>query len=300
MKISVLTPTYNRGNLLKRLYTSLIENSKYDVEIEWLIMDDGSTDNTNEIINGFVKGNKIDIKYYVQENKGKMTAINNLMNYVTGDVIIDCDSDDYFTDDAFEIIKQEYIKHKDKKSVYGLCFLKYDQNGNNMGNQFQKEKTTMFDLYFKEGEDGEKAIVFYSNIRKKYKHELENNERFVTEARMYHKMDEKYQMICINKPIMICEYQKDGYTNNIINQFKENPFGYYKYFQEILQKDMKGVSFRKRLYVIKHYILFSYLTKKYKGKVIKNLENKMLYYILLLPGILKSKKIIKNTKINNI
>ena len=286
MKISVLTPTYNRGNLLKRLYTSLIENSKYDVEIEWLIMDDGSTDNTNEIINGFVKGNKIDIKYYVQENKGKMTAINNLMNYVTGDVIIDCDSDDYFTDDAFEIIKQEYIKHKDKKSVYGLCFLKYDQNGNNMGNQFQKEKTTMFDLYFKEGEDGEKAIVFYSNIRKKYKHELENNERFVTEARMYHKMDEKNQMICINKPIMICEYQKDGYTNNIMNQFKENPFGYYKYFQEILQKDMKkGVSFRRRLYVIKHYILFTALIKN--KLILKNTNgriNKILILMLYLPG----------------
>lgn len=288
MKISVLTPTYNRGNLLKRLYNSLIKNSKYDVQIEWLIMDDGSTDDTNEIINEFIKENKIDIKYYVQENQGKMSAINNLINYATGNMIIDCDSDDCFTDNAFEIIKEEYNKYKDEKNIYGLCFLKYDQNGNNMGNQFQKEKTTMFDLYFKEGEDGEKAIAFYSNIRKQYKHELENNERFVTEARMYHKMDEKYQMICINKPIMICEYQKDGYTNNIINQFKENPFGYYKYFQEILQKDMKGVKFRKRIYVIKHYILFSYLTKQYDTKCSIGELNKIIYYLLLIPGVIKS------------
>ena len=135
MKISVLTPTYNRGNLLKRLYNSLIENSKYDVQIEWLIMDDGSTDNTKEIINEFIKKNKIDIKYYSQENQGKMTSINNLMNYVTGDIIIDCDSDDYFTDNAFEIVKQEYTKYKDEKNIYGLCFLKYDQNRNNMGNK---------------------------------------------------------------------------------------------------------------------------------------------------------------------
>lgn len=300
MKISVLTPTYNRGNLLKRLYTSLIENSKYDVQIEWLIMNDGSTDNTNEIINEFLKENKIDIKYYIQENQGKMTAINNLMNYVTGDIIIDCDSDDYFTDNAFEIIKQEYARYKDEKDVYGLCFLKYDQNRNNMGSQFQKTKITMFDLYFKEGEEGEKAIVFISNVRKNYKHELENNEKFVTEARMYHKMDENYKMICINKPIMICEYQKDGYTKNIIKQFKENPFGYYKYFQEILQKDMKGVSFRKRLYVIKHYILFSYLTKQYTGKVIRNLKNRIVYYILLIPGMIKSSKMIKRQRIDKI
>jgi len=91
MKISILTPTYNRANLLKNLYISLIENSKYDGDIEWLIMDDGSTDNTQEVIKEFIKENKIDIKYYIQENQGKMKAINNLIQYVTGDFIIDCD-----------------------------------------------------------------------------------------------------------------------------------------------------------------------------------------------------------------
>ena len=300
MKISVLTPTYNRGELLKKLYDSLIENADYGVKIEWLIMDDGSTDNTKTIVEQFIKENKIEVKYYYQKNQGKMIAINNLVQHVTGDLMIDCDSDDYFTKNAFEIIKQEYTKHQYKKDVYGLCFLKYDQNGKNMGNKFRNEKTTMFDLYFKEGETGEKAIVFFSNVRKQYKHQLEHNERFVTEARMYHGMDEKYKMICINEPIMICEYQESGYTKNIKEEFIKNPFGYYEYFKEILQKDMKGVSFNKRLYAIKHYILFSYLTKQNDAKYIKNQENKMLYYILLLPGILKSKKIIKNTKINNI
>lgn len=288
MKISVLTPTYNRGEMLKKLYNSLIENADYGVEIEWLIMDDGSTDDSQEIIESFEK-NKIDVKYLKQENQGKMVALNQLMKYVTGDLIVDCDSDDYFTGDAFKIIKEEYERNRDNQdNAYALCFLKYNTKGENIGKNFQKAITTMFDLYFKEGEDGEKAIAFYSNVRKKYKHELEHNERFITEARMYHKMDENYQMICINKPIMICEYQKDGYTNNIINQFKENPFGYYKYFQEILQKNMKGVSFRKRLYAIKHYILFSYLTKQYDIKSSIGILNKIMYYLMLIPGIIKS------------
>ena len=290
MKISVFTPTYNRANLLNKLYNSLIENSNYDVEIEWLIMDDGSTDNTNEVVKSFIEENKIVIRYFEQKNQGKMIAINNLVEKATGDLIVDCDSDDFFTEDAFKIIKEEYEKNKQKENIYGLCFLKYDQNGKNMGNQFKNKKTTMFDLYFKEGESGEKSIVFNSKIRKQYKHELEHNERFVTEARMYHKMDEKYQMICINKPIMICEYQKEGYTQNIIKQFKENPYGYYEYFKEILQKDMKGVNFDKRLYVIKHYILFSYLTKQYKRNEIKDFCNKFLYFILFIPGIIKSKR----------
>ena len=165
MKISILTPTYNRKKLLKRLYTSLLENSKYEVDIEWLIMDDGSTDNTKEIVKEFIKENKIKIKYYKQENQGKMSAINKLVTEATGDLIIDCDSDDYFTHNAFEIIKEEYNKYKNEENIYGLCFLKYDQNNNNMGNEFKNIKTTMFDLYFKEGETGEKAIVFFSNIR---------------------------------------------------------------------------------------------------------------------------------------
>ena len=288
MKISVLTPTYNRANFLQKLYQSLIENSKYNVEIEWLIMDDGSSDNTRKIVEKFKEEDKIEIKYYFQENQGKMVAINKLVGQATGDLIVDCDSDDYLTENAFEIIKEEYEKNKEKNGVYALCFLKYDTNGKNIGNEFKNKKTTMFDLYFKEGEDGEKAIVFYSSIRKQYKHELENNEKFVTEARMYHKMDERYNTICINKPIMICEYQDGGYTKNINKQFKENPYGYYKYFQEILQKDMKGVTFKKRLYVIKHYILFSYLTKQYDFRSIKNSTNKLLYFILWIPGIIKS------------
>lgn len=294
MKISILTPTYNRANLLNKLYESLVKNSKYDINIEWLIMNDGSTDETKNVIKEFIAENKIEIKYFEQENQGKMVSINKLVEKATGDLIIDCDSDDYFTEDAFKIINEEYKKNKNENNIYGLCFLKYDQDGKNMGNNFKNKKTTMFDLYFKEGENGEKAIVFFSSIRKQYKHELEHNERFVTEARMYHKLDEKYKMICINKPIMICEYQKEGYTQNIIKQFKENPYGYYKYFKEILEHDFSGVTFNKRLYAIKHYILFSYLAKKkIKLNYIKNLENKILMLILYFPGLLKIKLIEK-------
>lgn len=265
MRISVLTPTYNRAKLLSRLYKSLIGNSQY-VEIEWLIMDDGSTDDTKSVIKNYNDENKISVQYFYQENQGKMQAINNLVPKAQGDLIIECDSDDYFTDDAFKIIKEEFDKYRNDKKAYALCFLKYDQNENNIGNQFIKERTTMFDLYFKEGETGEKALVFFADARKKYKHRLENNEKFVTEARMYHEMDLDYDMICINKPIMICEYQKDGYTKNISKQYDENPYGYYMYFKEILQRNMKGVILRKRLYAIKHYILFSLKTKK-KGSI---------------------------------
>lgn len=294
LKISILTATYNRANLLPRLFESISNNLTDNIEAEWLIMDDGSTDETKSVVETFISQNKLQIKFFSQENQGKMQAINNLMQYAQGDLIIECDSDDYFANNAFKVIEKAFEENASKmQNFYALCFLKYDQTGKNMGENFSKETSKMFDLYFKEGETGEKALVFNGKIRKQYKYELENGERFITEARMFHKMDEKYSIICINKPIMICEYQNDGYTRNIKKQFIENPFGYFNYFKEILQKDMKGVTFKKRLYAIKHYILFSYLTKsKNSCQNIKEIKNKFLYLILYFPGIVKSKIVI--------
>ena len=140
----------------------------------------------------------------------------------------------------------------------------------------------------KNGETGEKAIVFFANIRKQYHYKIENHEKFSTEARMYHEIDLKYKMKCINKPIMLCDYKEDGYTKNIKKIFKENPYGHFAYFKEILeQHDMTGVPFKKRLYVIKHYILFATLTKNKKiVRNVKGIENKILLTLLLFPGII--------------
>ncbi len=289
MKISVLTPTYNRAKLLEKLYNSLIENQKYNMDTEWLIMNDGSEDETKDVVKGFIAEKKINIKYYEQENQGKMCAINNLIQYASGDLIIECDSDDYFTSDAFELIKENYVE--DERNIYALCFLKIDQNQKNMGKLFSKKRTTMFDLYFKEKENGEKALVFYGDIRRKYKYELKNGEKFVTEASMYHKMDNDYQILCINKPIMICEYQESGYSQNITKEFEENPYGYYEYFKDIFTHNMSKVHISKRLYVIKHYILFSYLTKKgWNIKDVNGIINKTFYALLYIPGTVKSMK----------
>lgn len=292
MKLSILTATFNRGDLLKRLYESIINNLKTNIDVEWLIMDDGSNDDTEKIISNMRDENKIYIRYLKQVNQGKMAAINHLMDYVRGDLIIECDSDDYFTENAFLYLKDAYEESQYEKDLYGLCFLKYDQKGENIGQEFKNERTTMFDLYFKELEDGEKAIAFFTEKRKHYKYELEENENFVTEASMYHKMDLKYKIKCYNEPIMICEYQKDGYSKNIKKQFKRNPKGYFKYFQDILtEHDMVGVPFKKRLYVIKHYILFATLTKrKDLLKDVKGLLNKILIVVLFVPGFVMTKK----------
>lgn len=290
MKLSILTATYNRASFLEKLYNSIIQNMDSGLDVEWLIMDDGSEDDTLSVVQKFINEQKIEIKYNTQENQGKMAAINNLMKFVTGDLTVDCDSDDYFKPNAFKIIKEEFEK-TEKKDLYGICFLKQKENGEIDGTSFKNSISTMFDLYFKENITGEKNIVYYADIRKEYKHELEHNEKFITEARMYHKIDEKYKIKCVNKSITIGDYQKNGYTLNILKTFRNSPYGYLKYFEEILQKDFKGVTWNKRLYVVKHYILFLTITsERLTLKKVKSIFNKILLIILFLPGKIKSKK----------
>ena len=293
MKLSILTATYNRANYLPKLYESIKENLKYKITPEWIIVDDGSTDETKNIVEEFIKENRIIIKYMYQKNSGKMSAINEAVKMATGDLIVDCDSDDYFSDNGFEIIEKNAEKLLKDEELYGMAFLKKEENGKISGKEFsQKEyKTTMLDLYFKEDIGGEKILVYNGKIRKMYSHQLEHNEKFITEARMYHKMDEKYKLLAINEVVEIGSYIEDGYTKNINKTFKENPYGYYMYFKEILQKNMKDVKFSKRLYAIKHYILFGYLTKnRFNVNLIKDRLNKLLYIILYFPGIMKSRR----------
>lgn len=293
MKISVLTPTYNRAKDLERLYTSLVVNSNSPVQFEWLIMDDGSTDNTKIVVENFIKQNIIDIKFFSQENQGKMVAINNLMKNVSGDIAVTCDSDDYLVTGAFDIIQKYSEMLLKDDEIYALAFLKKGIDGKISGQKFKENKyrSDMFSLYFREEMTGEKILVFKSSIRKKFKHELEEDEKFITESRMYHKMDLQYDIICINEVLEIGDYKDDGYTNNILNVFTRNPQGYYMYFKELLDMDLKGVSFSKKLYIYKHYIMFSTLTEAENPiNCIKGFENKLMIVLLWIPGKLKTKR----------
>ena len=287
MKISVITPTYNRKDTLGKLYNSILNNLQCDIEIEWLIMDDGSTDGTEEYIQKFKEEKKICIKYYKQENQGKMKAINNLVPYADSDFLVECDSDDYFTENAFKTIKNNCIL---KEKIYAYVFLKSNEKNEIIGNEFKSNnfKSKMFDLYYKQGISGDKALVYNTKIRKQYKYKIEEGENFSTEARLHHEMDGKYDVLCFNEVVMICKYQEDGYSKNIKNIFKKNPNGYFKFFEEMLKKDFSGVKWEKRIYIIKHYILFKYLSKQKMDLRKTSFVNKLLIFILYIPGIIKS------------
>lgn len=222
MKLSILTVANNKASKLKDIYESLLINLKYPLDVEWLIMDDGSEDRTKNIVEEFIKERYIEIKYFYQENQGNTIAINNLMEYVKGDWILNCNPDDYLSSNAFEIIDKKVKLIEDDLNIYALSFLKCDMYGDVSGNEFPKDgaKTKAFDLYYKDEIKGEKIFLFNAKIRNKYKHVLEINEKYITPKRMLHKIDKNYNLICFNMPIIIGDITN---VEDDIKRFIENP-----------------------------------------------------------------------------
>ena len=93
--ISIVTPTYNRAHTLPNLYMSLLKNQKTYADFEWVIMDDGSFDDTKHLVERWIQEGKVIIKYYRQRNQGKMAALNNVIPKTKGAIILEVDSDDY-------------------------------------------------------------------------------------------------------------------------------------------------------------------------------------------------------------
>lgn len=293
MRISILTATYNREKLLQNAYESLLENHKTFQDFEWLIMDDGSTDNTEELANKWKRENKITIHYFKQENRGKMAAINELMKQVTGEITLELDSDDSLLQGALKRISDDYEALQQDQNVCGI-FYPRDLGSKKVDDSLEGKIVSLWNLHNRYLCDGDATLTFFAKYRKKYPYELEHHEKFVTEARTYYKLEEETDgfLIHTKDPVMMGTYLEDGYTTHIGEIFKKYPYGYYEYFKECLNRSMKGIPFQRRLYFIKHYILFSYLTKRRLGEMIKEIQgvNRFLTIVLYPPGRIVSKQ----------
>jgi len=292
MKISLITATYNREKLLPKLYESIVDNYKSFKDIEWIIMDDGSVDDTKKIVDKWIKNSDFKIDYHYQKNQGKMKAINNGMEYVTGDIVIEIDSDDYLLPDVLSKVSKDYEKLS--KDVYGIAYKRKLIGKDNTVEGIDNKVLKLFDIHNKYEYDFDMALTFRADIRKKYNYPLEKDEKFITEARLYYMLDQEYDgLLFKDEEIIVGEYMEDGYSKNINKYFKQYPYGYYEFFKECLSYSNKdNTTFRKRLYFIKHYILFSYLTHKKMKTCIKEVDgfNKFLVILLVVPGYWKSKR----------
>lgn len=291
MRISVVTATYNREKELLKLYDSLKKNYETFKDFEWIVMDDGSKDNTKELFKKWIKEVNFKIDYHYNKNMGKQREINEAMQYITGDIVIEIDSDDYLVDNGLEMVSNDYENIDD--NVYGILYKRVlGDKDTSMIPELNNKVVTLFDIHNKYGYDFDMNLTFKADVRKKYFYKVEDGENFVTEARLYYELDQLYEgMLFKDVDLVYGEYMNEGYSKNINKIFKKYPRGYVEYFNECLTYINKGTKFKRVLYFIKHYILFSYLTGVKKMDCIKNAKRfKGLVALLVIPGYIKSKK----------
>lgn len=234
-KITVFTPTYNREHTLPRLYISLCQQTNKD--FYWLIVDDGSTDNTEAIIKEWISEGNIEIIYYKQENMGKSMAHNKGVELADSELFVCVDSDDYLTDDAVEVISKVWTKAK-PNDVGILAFRRTTDKLITTIKSHQKNiRTTLKNAYDNLGLSGDTMLVFKTNIVKKYRFPYIDGEKFVPESYIYDLIDKDGNLMLIKKALYVCEYLDDGYTNNMARLLKNNPKGYIEYINQRLRFD---------------------------------------------------------------
>ncbi|MCM3763933.1 glycosyltransferase family 2 protein [Neobacillus niacini] len=257
-KITVFTATYNREHTLTRLYQSLQKQTFRD--FEWVIVDDGSTDNTEELINNYKSDeiNSFTIKYIKQQRGGKHRAINKGLDIADGELFFLVDSDDYITENALEkiILWEKSINNKSEYS--GLSGLSgYDVNasiGTTFKGNFKDMKVTE---QFSSGITGDRANIFYTNIFRKYKYPTFEGEWHIAPGVPYIRMaKDGYKMRYFNEIIYIAEYLEDGLTNMGDKKILENFKGYTLRSKELLQTE---IPLKRKMEVIGKY---TYLGRK--------------------------------------
>lgn len=231
--ITIFTPTFNRAYVIENLYLSLVKQT--NKSFEWLIIDDGSTDNTKEIVDKFKRENKINIRYVYKKNEGKYKAINNAIDLANGELFFIVDSDDTLISTAIDVIKEYYIQIENKDDFIGVVGLRGNSdlkaytgylNEKDSYNKFYNLEyidATFIEYRYKYKISGDRAEVCVTNKLKRFKFP-ENTEKFMSEGYLWNETSiKKMKFRYFNKVIYITEYLEDGLSSNMKKNLEKSP-----------------------------------------------------------------------------
>ena len=211
--ISIFTPTYNRGYILPELFHSLLKQTCQD--FEWIIVDDGSTDKTSELIDVFIKKANFPIHYFYKKNEGKHIAINYGAEKAIGEWFFIVDSDDILPEKSVEIINKYCHAIKDDKRFAGIAGNRAYKSGKIIGNSVSSKYIDMTSANFRKKYIGDKAEVIKTDLIRQYKFPSFKNEKFMQESVLWLSIsNDGYLIRWIKEIIYIGDYINDGLTKN--------------------------------------------------------------------------------------
>ncbi len=258
MIYSLLTPTYNRAHTLPKVYESLKAQTLLD--FEWIIVDDGSTDNTGFLVNGWIKEAPFVIRYFKQSNAGHHVATNKAILEAQGEFCLPLDSDDRLLPEALEMfwLYWKSIPVAQRKDYVGVTALIQTQSGQILGQKFRQHifdsDTTTLSYILRFG--GDRKGMLRTDILKENPYPVFEAERFISDSIIWHRIARTYKTRFINEVLCVSDYLSDGQTLNTIKHLLDNPKGSSLYYQELLN-DPHRFSFKVRLGIHAYFVRYS-------------------------------------------
>ena len=251
--ITVFTSTYNRAYILPVLFNSLQQQS--NKKFEWIIVDDGSTDSTEELVLDFKEEASFEISYFKKNNEGKHIAINFAVDKARGDLFFIVDSDDFIANNTIEYLinKLELIKDDQKLAGIAIGYRSIKNNGEKI---YSKELpqheiyVSHNELVYKYGIKGDFATAFKTEIQRKYPYPYFEGENFFRESYVYRKIGKHYKTLYVDEPLYFADYLEDGLTYNSWGLLKRNPKGASLFFKELSKED---IPFKAKLFAVNSY-----------------------------------------------
>ena len=283
--ITIITPTYNRAECLKKCWDSLCQQDFTD--FQWLIIDDGSTDNTGAVVSGFIEKSSFQIDYHKKENGGKHIALNYSHPYVRGKYMAILDSDDTLTPDALAKLTNVWYKYENHPEVGQVIFLKgYSKNepicyAAHPDTIVDSLKEPRISVTGRDCFDSYKTELFIRHPFPEFK-----GEKFIGEGSAFFFIELESKAVYINDVIYLCEYRDDGLTKAGRSMRINNPLG-GMYNSKVYMNSRLPISTRVKKGVL--YSCYSYLAGKSLSYAISNNEYKFLTAVTYIPGMFLAK-----------
>lgn len=232
--ITIFTPSYNRAYILPQLYESLVRQTFRN--FEWVVVDDGSSDDTEELVSGWIEDQKIKIIYKKQENQGKHIAINTGVSIASGELFFIVDSDDYLTDDAVEKVTTFWNNRKAEADISGIISYRKFHDERLVGTSLPKEvyRCKLRDTGSKYGSTGDKVVIYRTDVLRAHPYPKFEGEKFLGESFVFNQIDEHYDMLVLDDRLYYFAYQSDGLSQDFRKLYRNNPNGFLADFEQSL------------------------------------------------------------------
>lgn len=285
---TVFVPTYNRGDILCRTLDSVAEQEEADLEI--IIIDDGSSDDTKEKVDRWVEAHTIALKYIYQSNQGKTAAHNTMLEHATGELTVLLNSDDLLAKGALATVRQAWEQARSNPDCGGIEGLSADlESGELLGTKYPQDKmlSNYLDMRQRFGVKGDKLNVIKTSVLKAFPFPRFPGEKHVPPSTVWSRIAHHYDFVHLNTVLQLKEYRDDGITKAWSDKKSRNPCGYRQFYLEILNDHKAFYSFRKRLAFAKRYVYLSLLCGVSFKRLVSDMDRPYLYLIAFPIGAFK-------------